>query len=81
MAFHVRDPETDTLVRDFARSRGVGVTEAVKLAVQEAVRAQESEADRRYRRGLEIIERVAALPATGLKADKAFYDSLNDDDD
>src|SRR5437868_4142085 len=34
MAFHVRDPETDALVRRLAKKEGVGLTEAVKLAVQ-----------------------------------------------
>lgn len=33
MAFHIRDEETDTLVRELARRKGVGLTEAVKLAV------------------------------------------------
>ena len=36
MPIHVQDEETDWLVRDFARRRGVGITAAIKLAVQEA---------------------------------------------
>lgn len=37
MAFHVRDPETDALVRRYTAQRGVGVTEAVRLAMIEAL--------------------------------------------
>ncbi|MBX3569754.1 MAG: type II toxin-antitoxin system VapB family antitoxin [Rhizobiaceae bacterium] len=33
---HVQDEETDWLVRDFARRRGLGITAAIKTAVKEA---------------------------------------------
>lgn len=36
MAIHVQDEETDRLVREFARRRGVGITAAIKIAVTEA---------------------------------------------
>lgn len=36
MAIHIKCDETDWLVRDFARRRGLGITAAIKLAIQEA---------------------------------------------
>ena len=79
MPFHIRDPETDTLVRELARKRGCGLTDAVKLAV-------ENELNRDL--GHEILSRIAAVqeeaakwPDSGLEADKAFFDSLAGDDD
>ena len=36
MAFHVRDPETDALVREYAEEKRVGITDAIKLAVTRA---------------------------------------------
>lgn len=73
MPFHVRDPETDTLVRELARQRGCGLTEAVKTAVRaELGRGKPSLADQMKALQDEVLSR----PATGLKADKAFYDSL-----
>lgn len=33
MAIHVRDPETDSLVRRLARRKGVGLTDAIREAV------------------------------------------------
>ena len=78
MAFHVRDPETDRLVRELAAEEGLGLTEAVKLAVREKL-----EAKKRKQSLMERIrplqEEFARYPKTGLEADKAFYDSLNDE--
>ena len=79
MAFHVRDPETDTLVREFARQRAVGLTEAVKLAVSEALDRRAAERERISAAIREIQDEVASWPRSGLQADKAFYDSLNDE--
>lgn len=74
MALHIRDPETDRLVRSLAELKKVGLTEAVRLAV-------ESELKRipLIDRIRPIQERIKARGSTGLKADKAFYDSLNDE--
>jgi hypothetical protein len=41
MAIHVQDPETDRLLREFAKKRQVGLTAAIKLAVREADEAVE----------------------------------------
>ena len=81
MAFHIRDPETDTLVRQFARLKGVGLTEAVKLAVQEQIDHSSDEVKERIARMRAFRAEMSKIPRTGLQADKAFYDSLNDEDD
>jgi antitoxin VapB len=79
MAFHVRDPETDALVRKLARERGVGITEAVKLAVgAELDRSEKPPLRDRIRA---IQDEVQSWPSTGLKADKAFFDELSGDGD
>lgn len=79
MAFHVRDVEVDTKVRDFARERSVGITEAISIAVDEANGARAREKERILAAIKEIQDRVASYGKTGLKADKAFYDSLSDE--
>jgi antitoxin VapB len=78
VAFHIRDRETDLLVRQLARKHGVGLTEAVRIAVREKL---QSEA-----RAVPVSERIAGLraevlkrPETGLKADKDFFDELSGD--
>lgn len=80
MPFHIRDPKTDRLVRELARKKRVGLTEAVRDAVQHELK----QIDKR----LPLAERIkgiqdefAALPKSGLKADKAFYDWLSEGDD
>ena len=75
MALHIRDAKTEEAVRKLAQIRKVSLTEAVKDAAEEALK--------RARRDLPIKERLAdvwamvrAMPDTGEKADKAFFDEL-----
>ncbi len=80
MPFHVRDQETTTLVRELARKRGCGLTEAVKQAVSNELRRADDEIPLRDKIAALRAE-VMACPATGLAADKAFYDWLGDEED
>lgn len=80
MPFHIRDPETDILVRELARVRGCGLTEAVRQAVGAELRREEEK--------IPLHERIRALQdeflahrATGKTADKVFYDWLSGDED
>lgn len=84
MPFHIRDPETNRLVRELARKTGTTMTEAVRLAAADklaVIAVAETARDKRpFRERIrDIQERVAARGKTGLKADKAFYDSLYED--
>lgn len=78
MAFHVRDKETDALVRTLASRHRIGLTEAIKRAVQHELKREDE--------AIPLKDRIAALraeisrrPATGLVADKAFFDELSGD--
>lgn len=75
MALHIRDPETDALVRKLAAKKGVGLTEAVKEAVRNEL-DREGGKPSLWERTADIRARLKAYPETGLKADKAFYDDL-----
>jgi antitoxin VapB len=75
MPFHVRDEETDSLVRKLARREGIGLTDAVKLAVRHELASGEGQPLREKLRA--IAKEIAALPDTGLEADKAFFDELS----
>ena len=79
MAFHVRDPETDALVRQYAEEKRVGITDAIKLAVTKAREADEKALAQKQAALKAIRDEVAAWPRTGEVADKAFFDSLNDE--
>ena len=76
MAFHVRDIRTDRLVRELASKRGVGLTEAVRLAVQHELERDRDAVPLRTQLGA-LRAQILKRPATGQKADKAFFDDLS----
>ena len=80
MAFHVRDPKTDALVRRLAKRKGVGITEAIREAAEHEL-AREEEKLSLWERTAHIRARIASYPKTGLEADKAFYDALSGEDE
>jgi len=80
MAFHVRDRETDALVRELARKRQVGLTDAIRLAVGAELR-RDIDATPMMERIRALRTEVGQRRKTGLKADKAFFDELSGDDD
>ena len=76
MPFHVRDAETDKLVRRLARTKGVGLTDAVKLAVQNELQ-REAQVTPLRDRLRKITAPLADYPRTGKRADKRFFDELS----
>ena len=78
MAFHVRDEETDALVRELARRKGVGLTQAVKLAVRRELDV-DGKQESLHEKLQKIADSIAEYPKTGKKADKAFFDELSGD--
>jgi antitoxin VapB len=80
MAIHIRDPGTDQLVRELARKRGIGLTEAIQQAVA-AELAREESRQSLAERIRPIQEDIARRGRTGLAADKAFFDWLSGEED
>jgi antitoxin VapB len=80
MAIHIRDPGTDQLVRELARKRGIGLTEAIQQAVA-AELAREESRQSLAERIRPIQEDIARRGRTGLEADKAFFDWLSGEED
>lgn len=79
MVIHVKDAETDLLVRELARVRGVGITAAIREAAAEALSADRTERDRTDNRSLEervqpLLDRLDRLPRSTIVTDKAFFD-------
>ena len=79
-SLYVKDEEANALATRLARRFGVSKTAAVKRALERELARQEATVPLRERMA---AWREAHLPGepTGFKADKAFYDSLNDEDD
>ncbi|GAB5508278.1 MAG: hypothetical protein Rhirs2KO_34410 [Rhizobiaceae bacterium] len=80
MTINLRNQETDKLVRKLAASRGIGLTEAVHEAVEEALTRDGESAGREgaaLRERLQpLFERLDRLPRTGKPTDKQFFDEL-----
>lgn len=78
MALHIQDKETDELVREFARRRGVGITDAVRVAVQEATQGEEMRLEDFKQRIEPVLAKVRALKVRPYSAeeDKAFMDDM-----
>ena len=78
MAFHVRDNETDRLVRHLASKSGTGLTEAIKAAVKNELRRMEQQKPLRER--LEpILARTRGRRVDDSRSHKQFWDELSDD--
>jgi antitoxin VapB len=78
MALSIRDKDTDAAVRRLAALKRKGLTETIREAIENELKREQA--------GTSLIERIELLhrevdryPRTGEKADKAFYDSLNDE--
>ena len=79
MAIHVQDKEADRMLREFARRRGVGITEAIKLAVKGAEKSEQKSAEELRRRIEPILAQVRAARKGAVfseEEDKAFMDDM-----
>jgi antitoxin VapB len=80
LALNLRNRETERLVREYAHRRGLGLTEAVHEAVENALKqdgvAEKTPGDALLERLQPLFERLDRYPRTGEKADKAFFDDL-----
>lgn len=77
MPLNIRSEEVNTLAEQLASRKHINKTEAVKLALENELRRLD-ETVPLLERLRPIQERIKARPATGLSADKAFYDELSD---
>jgi antitoxin VapB len=77
MPLNIRSDTVSALAERLAARKKVNKTEAVRLALTNELRRMEEAVPLRERlRSLQ--ERVLSRPATGLEADKVFYDELSD---
>ncbi|MEL6059279.1 MULTISPECIES: type II toxin-antitoxin system VapB family antitoxin [unclassified Methylobacterium] len=78
MPLNIRSEEVNQLAEKLASRAGVSKTEAVRLALTNELRRREQHVPLAERLR-PLLDEIAAVPRTGLEADKAFYDSLNDE--
>ena len=79
MAIHVQDKEADRMLREFAQRRGVGITEAIKLAVRGAEKSDRKSVEELRRRIEPILAQVRAARKDmnfSEEDEKAFMDDM-----
>ncbi len=76
MGISIKNDQVEQLARKLAQKHGVGLTEIIQTALEEM---QDRENSRPSLAELikPIQDRIASYGDTGLKADKAFYDEIN----
>jgi antitoxin VapB len=81
MAFHIKNPQTDALARKVAALKKTGLTEAVHAALSHELERENAKPSL-VELGMKFAREVRARsdPEKGLPADKAFIDSLYEDD-
>ena len=80
MGISIKNDEVEKLARALAKKHGKGLTEIVRDALAEKA-AREASEPTLWEKLAPIRERLAKAGKTGLKADKAFYDELNGEDE
>jgi antitoxin VapB len=77
MAFHIKNPETDTLARKVAALRKVGLTEAVHAALSHELEREQAKPSL-METGIGFLRdlRARSRPELGAPVDKAFRDNL-----
>jgi hypothetical protein len=80
MAIHVQDKEADRMLRDFAQRHGVGITEAIKLAVRGAEKSEKKSVEDMRRRIEPILAQVRAHRKEGSFEDAMKFIDENWDD-
>jgi antitoxin VapB len=80
MPLNIRNEAVNQLAKKLAARKHLNKTDAVKLALENELRRLDEAVPLRDRlRPLQ--DRVLARPATGLEADKSFYDHLSGNPD
>jgi antitoxin VapB len=78
MTLSIRDQTTDKLVRELAKKKQLGLTEAVRLAVTNELNRMGAETPLRDKIA-GIRRSIIARGRTGGIADKGFFDDLSSD--
>jgi antitoxin VapB len=78
MALNIRNAVVNRLAEELAARTRMNKTDAVRMALEHELHRLDQAVPLRERLHL-LQERVLRRPATGLEADKAFYDELSGD--
>ena len=75
MAYHIKDLDTDRIIRELAKMTGKPNLNAIRDACEKELRREIAKLPLRDRLQ-PVINKIRATPKTGLRADKRFFDDL-----
>ena len=78
MAYNIKDPDTDRIIRELARLKGKPILNSIREACEHEIERERQKIPL-WRRLQPLLDQVSGAPDTGLKADKAFFDELSGD--
>ncbi len=78
MAYSIKDPATDRIIRELAAAKGKPIVEAIREACENELKRERDRVPL-WERLQPLVRQVAAAPKTGLRADKAFFDDMSGD--
>jgi len=76
MAYHIKDPDTDRIIRELAKVKRKPILDAIRDACEKELRREAAKVPL-WDRLQPLIDKVRAAPKTGLRADKDFFDDLS----
>ncbi len=79
MAYSIKDPETDRIIRELARVKGKPILDCIREACENELERERVKIPL-WERLQPLVKRVASAPKTGRRADKAFFDELSGDE-
>lgn len=80
MGISIKNDEVERLARQLATKHGKGLTEIVHDALLEKAAREEAEPTL-WEKLAPLRAKLAAMPDSGLPADRAFYDEINGEDE
>lgn len=78
MAYNIKDPKTDEIIRELARVKGKPILDSIREACENELQRERRKSPL-WDRLQPLVSRVASAPKTGEKAGKAFFDELSGD--
>lgn len=78
MAYSIKDPKTDEIIRELARVKGKPILDSIREACENELQRERRKTPL-WDRLQPLVSRVASAPKTGDRADKAFFDELSGD--
>ncbi len=78
MAYSIKDPETDRVIRELARLKGKPIVDSIREACVHEIERENAKVPL-WDRLQPLLDRVASAPKTGMTADRQFFDELSGD--